>query len=172
MISSSTSTSRHCAVQFQALPSRIGQVRRIVGAQLRRWGLPQLVDPAALGVTELLANIHLHAASDKFCTVELLLLRGRLTISVQDHDPRLPHLRHAAQLAVGGRGLALVAAIGDSWGSRARADGGGKIVWFTLPVPDSAGGSGEGDERRDAGRRREEVSMAPDDALLRRSGVV
>ncbi|WP_189036155.1 ATP-binding protein [Streptomyces daqingensis] len=124
----------HCAVEFNALPSRIGQVRRIVTAQLHHWRLDPLIDAAALGVTELLTNVHRHTGPDKHCTVELVYLRDRLTVSVRDHDPRLPRLRAAQSTATNGRGLALIAAVSDSWGMRAQHDGSGKVVWFTLPV--------------------------------------
>lgn len=128
----------HCAVEFQALPSRIGQVRRIVSAQLRYWRLDPLIDPAALGLTELLANVHRHATSDKHCTIEIAFAWERLTISVRDHDPRLPSVRTGSGTSCGtatsGRGLELVAAVSDSWGMRAQDDGSGKTVWFTLPV--------------------------------------
>ncbi|MGW7519039.1 ATP-binding protein [Streptomyces sp. NPDC054796] len=134
MISRTASPSRHCAVEFQALPSRIGQVRRIVGAQLRYWRLDPLIDPATLGVTELLANVHRHAGPDKHCTVELAFLWDRLTVSVRDHDPNLPRVRVADSLACNGRGLAMVAALSASWGMRAQQDGSGKVVWFTLPA--------------------------------------
>ncbi|MFD7627870.1 ATP-binding protein [Streptomyces sp. NPDC059851] len=86
---------RHCVVELQALPSRIGQIRRIVSAQLRHWQLDPLIDRAALGVTELLSNVHRHAQPDKRCTVEIELRLGRLTVSVYDGDPRLP-VRRAA----------------------------------------------------------------------------
>ncbi|MEU0743395.1 ATP-binding protein [Streptomyces sp. NPDC006134] len=125
--------SRHCTVELQALPSRIGQVRRIVSAQLRYWHLDSLIDRAALGVTELLTNVHLHARPDKTCTVELELLLDRLTVSVRDHDPRLPVVDDADPLATCGRGLAMVAAMSESWGARPDGDS-GKVVWFTLPA--------------------------------------
>lgn len=127
-------------MELQALPSRIGQVRRIVSAQLRYWHLDPLIDRAALGVTELLSNVHRHARPDKSCTVELELLLDRLTVSVRDHDPRLPVVADAAQpsdaspLATCGRGLAMVAAMSESWGARPDGDD-GKVVWFTLPAP-------------------------------------
>ncbi|MER5427759.1 ATP-binding protein [Streptomyces sp. NPDC002588] len=134
--------SRHCTVELQALPSRIGQVRRIVSAQLRYWHLDPLIDRAALGVTELLTNVHLHAQPDKTCVVELELLLDRLTVSVRDRDPRLPvvgdmvvgDMKEAAALATCGRGLAMVAAVSESWGARPDGES-GKIVWFTLPAP-------------------------------------
>ncbi|WP_079000571.1 ATP-binding protein [Streptomyces sp. AS58] len=125
--------SRHCTVELQALPSRIGQVRRIVSAQLRYWHLDPLIDRAALGVTELLSNVHRHAQPDKTCTVEIELLLGRLTVSVRDGDPRLPVVGDADPLATCGRGLAMVAALSESWGVRPDGDK-GKVVWFTLPT--------------------------------------
>ncbi|MEU9980639.1 ATP-binding protein [Streptomyces sp. NPDC050856] len=126
--------SRQCTVELQALPSRIGQVRRIVSAQLRYWNLDCLIEKAALGVTELLTNVHRHAEPDKVCTVELELLLDRLTVSVHDHDPRLPMANLSDPLATSGRGLALIEAVSESWGARPQGDS-GKVVWFTLPAP-------------------------------------
>lgn len=126
-------------MELQALPSRIGQVRRIVSAQLRYWHLDPLIDRAALGVTELLSNVHRHARPDKSCTVELELQPDRLTVSVRDHDPRLPvpaedtDTAGTTPLATCGRGLAMVAAVSESWGARPDGDN-GKVVWFTLPA--------------------------------------
>ncbi|OKK17514.1 hypothetical protein AMK16_22115 [Streptomyces sp. CB00455] len=103
---------------------------------MRHWQLDPLIDRAALGVTELLSNVHRHAQPDKTCTVEIELRLGRLTVSVIDSDPRLPVLRDAqaqgAALATGGRGLALVEAVSEAWGARPQADGPGKVVWFSL----------------------------------------
>ncbi|MFE9674045.1 ATP-binding protein [Streptomyces sp. NPDC006259] len=132
--------SRHCTVELQALPSRIGQVRRIVSAQLRYWHLDPLIDRAALGVTELLTNVHLHAQPDKTCRVEMELLLDRLTVSVRDHDPRLPvvdHIEAVDSFATCGRGLAMVAAVSEDWGARSDGES-GKVVWFTLPAPVAA----------------------------------
>ncbi|WP_175409628.1 ATP-binding protein [Streptomyces sp. TRM64462] len=133
----SQASSRQCTVELQALPSRIGQVRRIVSAQLRYWNLDCLIEKAALGVTELLTNVHQHAKPDKVCTVEIEFLLGRLTVSVHDHDPRLPVGRPPETLdplATSGRGLALIEAFSESWGARPQGDA-GKVVWFTLPAP-------------------------------------
>ncbi|MEU7514834.1 ATP-binding protein [Streptomyces sp. NPDC042898] len=144
--------SRYYAVELHALPSRIGQVRRIVSAHLRHWHLDALIDHAALGVTELLTNVHRHAQPDKRCMVEIELLLDRLTVSVRDHDPRIPKagftddgvgldafdpLDAFDALATSGRGLAIVGAVSESWGVRpCGADG--KVVWFTLTAPPSA----------------------------------
>ncbi|MEV6247757.1 ATP-binding protein [Streptomyces sp. NPDC051742] len=141
--------SRYYAVELHALPSRIGQVRRIVSAHLRHWHVDALIDHAVLGVTELLTNVHRHAQPDKRCTVEIELLLDRLTVSVRDHDPRIPEagrpdpedvregLDPLDALATSGRGLAIVGAVSESWGVRpCGADG--KVVWFTLSAPPSA----------------------------------
>jgi anti-sigma regulatory factor (Ser/Thr protein kinase) len=144
-------------VELQALPSRIGQVRRIVSAQLRYWHLDHLIDRAALGVTELLSNVHLHAQPDKTCTVEIELMLDRLMVSVRDRDPRLPvvedvrAVKDADALTIGGRGLAMVAAVSESWGARPDGDS-GKVVWFTLPTPVSARPSAR-PPRRTAGEK-------------------
>ncbi|MET3982919.1 anti-sigma regulatory factor (Ser/Thr protein kinase) [Streptomyces sp. PvR034] len=129
---------RHCVVALQAMPQRIGQVRRIVSAQLRHWQLDPLIDRAALGVTELLSNVHRHAQPDKACRVEIELRLGRLTVSVHDSDPRLPVARDADPLETGGRGLALIAAVSESWGSRPQPESRGKVVWFTLRAAPAA----------------------------------
>ncbi|MFE6775023.1 ATP-binding protein [Streptomyces sp. NPDC057702] len=128
------SPSRQCTVELQALPERIGQVRRIVSAQLRYWHLDQLVEPAALGVSELLTNVYLHAEPDKRCTVDLVWLLDRLTVSVRDGDAREPVSPARDPLGTHGRGLALIAAVSQSWGVRQARDGGGKTVWFALPA--------------------------------------
>ncbi|WP_037679776.1 ATP-binding protein [Streptomyces albus] len=127
----------HCTVELQALPSRIGQVRRIVSAHLRYWRLDALIDAAALGVTELLSNVHRHAEPDKNCTVEIVLLPDRLTVSVHDSDPRVPRAHGAS--AARGRGLSVVASLSESWGVREGTGGRGKSVWFSLRAPVAPG---------------------------------
>ncbi|WP_419993193.1 ATP-binding protein [Streptomyces boninensis] len=126
---------RHCTVELEAAPARIGQARRIVSAQLRYWHLDHLVDRAALALTELLTNVHRHAEPDKHCTVELELRPGELLVSVRDGDPRLPEMQPPELLSGCGRGLPLVAAVSESWGCRVREGGAGKSVWFSLAAP-------------------------------------
>ncbi|MEV6124029.1 ATP-binding protein [Streptomyces sp. NPDC052077] len=140
---------RHCAVELQALPSRIGQVRRIVSAHLRYWHMDTLIDRAVLGVTELLTNVHLHVRPDKSCTVELDLEPGRLTVSVRDRDPRLPVMDDPGPLATCGRGLAMVASVSESWGARPDGES-GKVVWFSLTEDPVAPPATARDPRRPA----------------------
>ncbi|SDO25144.1 Anti-sigma regulatory factor (Ser/Thr protein kinase) [Actinacidiphila guanduensis] len=128
---------RECALELEAHPYRIQQIRRIVSAQLRYWRLDPLIDAAASGISELLANVHRHAKPDKQCAVKLTMAPDRLTVAVADHDVRLPYLQPTEPTATTGRGLAMVEAMSDSWGTDLLPDEGGKVVWFVLrrPVP-------------------------------------
>ncbi len=130
---------RSCALELEAQPSRAGQVRRIVSAQLRYWNLDPVMDTALLGVTELLANVYRHAEPDKHCTVTLTLDEGLLTVAVADRDPRPAcPVSLVETLATGGRGLAMIAALCEAWGCRPDEAGAGKTVWFTLLRPSVA----------------------------------
>jgi anti-sigma regulatory factor (Ser/Thr protein kinase) len=126
---------RECALELEAHPYRIQQIRRILSAQLRYWRLEPLIDAASSGLSELLANVHRHAKPDKKCAVRLTLGAGRLTVAVTDHDPRLPHLRPVEPTATSGRGLTMVEAVSDSWGTDLLPEDGGKVVWFVLRTP-------------------------------------
>jgi anti-sigma regulatory factor (Ser/Thr protein kinase) len=126
---------RECALELEAHPYRIQQIRRIVSAQLRYWRLEPLIDAASSGISELLANVHRHAEPDKKCAVKLTWDAGRLTVAVCDHDPRLPHLRPVEPTATSGRGLTMVEAVSDTWGTDLLPEHGGKVVWFVLRAP-------------------------------------
>jgi anti-sigma regulatory factor (Ser/Thr protein kinase) len=131
-------TARECALALEAHPYRIQQIRRIVSAQLRYWRLDPLIDAASTGISELLANVHRHARPDKRCAVRLTLAVDRLTVAVEDNDPRLPHLQPMEPTATTGRGLALVEAMSDGWGTDLLPDETGKVVWFVLRTPTAA----------------------------------
>ncbi|MGW2054147.1 ATP-binding protein [Streptomyces sp. NPDC001840] len=119
---------RHYVVELHASPERVAQLRRIVAAHLRHWKLELHVDPVGRAVTELLTNVHRHAADDNHCVIELRWTGRHLTVSVEDNGPRMPRLHTAG----GGGGLARVAALSDSWGTCPTAWG--KVIWFTRSV--------------------------------------
>ncbi|MET9292308.1 ATP-binding protein [Streptomyces sp. NPDC003077] len=125
-----TEVSRQYTLDAEANPFRIAQVRRIVAAHLRHWGLEPLMQAVGLGVSELLTNVYRHAGEDKTCTLELRWTGRRLTASVADKDSRLPRLYTAVPLATPQRGLAMIASLSDSWGTHATNEG--KVVWFTV----------------------------------------
>ncbi|MEZ0094688.1 ATP-binding protein [Streptacidiphilus sp. EB129] len=140
---------RHYELCLTAEPQRFTVVRRIVTAHLRHWNLPDLVDQALLGVTELLGNVHRHVGPLAECRLRLTAVDGFLRCEVHDSSPTLPRLLAPPEDEPTGRGLALVAALSKEWG--AQPEESGKVVWFALqssempaePYPDEPG-SGPG----------------------------
>ena len=90
-----------------------------------------LCDDALLLTSELVTNAVLHARTG----VELSVVTGMgaIHVEVSDDDPGVPRQRTADLDALGGRGLALVAALAGDWGVRLAPPG--KVVWFELPLP-------------------------------------
>ncbi|HEV7209462.1 MAG TPA: SpoIIE family protein phosphatase [Mycobacteriales bacterium] len=107
-------------------PSR---ARRFVVAVLAEAGLIDLADVAALLVTELTTNAVVHGGSA--VQVEVTRDDVRVTVAVRDADTGpVVTSPPSAELGEGGRGLLLVDALAESWGTAHRA--GRKTVWFTL----------------------------------------
>ena len=101
----------------------------------RRWVDDQLRPVAddvrrtvGLLTSELVTNAVLHAASP--VTVTVHHESGAIRVEVADESSQLPTVKSYAEDAATGRGLHLVSALADSWGSRLRDEG--KIVWFEL----------------------------------------
>lgn len=118
---------RHYVVELHASEERVSEIRRSVAAHLRYWKLDLHIGPVCKGVDELLANVRRHVGDDNRCVVELRWAGRHLTVSVEDHGPRMPRL-----LTAGGHGLGRVAALSDSWGTCPTAEG--KVIWFTRSV--------------------------------------
>ncbi|MDF9816330.1 ATP-binding protein [Streptomyces sp. SPB162] len=113
--------------------SAIAETRRMLREQLRRWGVPGLVDIAELLTSELVTNALQH--TDEGAVFTATLSDGpvhRLRVEVHDHAGRRPRLHTASENATSGRGLLLVQALADAWG--VRSQGTGKVVWFELDV--------------------------------------
>jgi anti-sigma regulatory factor (Ser/Thr protein kinase) len=110
---------------FEPSASVVGVVRRRVGVALESAGRPDLVDRATLAVSELVTNAVMYARG-ALC-VEIAADSNGIVVAVQDSSTTEPVLTHASVTAVGGRGLALVAAVSDAWGWSPVT--GGKRVW-------------------------------------------
>lgn len=107
-------------------------LRVILRAHLGSWGMGELLDCAELALTELVTNVVRHVP-DRHC--ELLILRRPqgLRVEIADRCPHLPRQGDGEELAEGGRGLLIVAAVTDRWGVEPRLDGDGtcgKTAWF------------------------------------------
>ncbi|HET6792887.1 MAG TPA: response regulator [Acidimicrobiales bacterium] len=106
-----------------------GSARRFVEATLERWDCVQPLEVVKLLVSELVTNAVVHAHSDAEVIVRLTPMK--VHIEVLDRSPVLPVVRQAAHHDTSGRGMALVAALSSSWGTRPLPHG--KAVWFEVP---------------------------------------
>ena len=102
--------------------------RAFVIDTLDRIGLRALGDDAALLVSELVANVVLHARTE--FTIRVRPIDDRLRIEVTDGNAVVPQRRHFDDDATTGRGLRLVSDVSTAWGVDVRGDG--KCVWFEL----------------------------------------
>ena len=112
-------------------PVAAGQARDHVREQLAAWRLDdELTMTTELLASELVGNVVRHAKGP----LRLRLLRSRTLIcEVSDGSLTTPHIRHSSATDEGGRGLQLVAALAQRWGTRYTADG--KSIWTEQPIP-------------------------------------
>ncbi|MGW7204686.1 ATP-binding protein [Streptomyces sp. NPDC054837] len=125
--------------------SSVRLARAAVRTWLAEYGLQDRAATAELLVSELATNAVVHARGRYRLT--LSLTSGRLRCTVADEGPGLPATPGEASDAdsENGRGLLLVDALADRWGSGRVEDGVGTEVWFELEAagPDAApGGTG------------------------------
>ena len=120
-------------VELAAEPASVQEARRFVSGLLRAHGLANVADDAELVVSELATNAVTHAGTPFTVTVHRDALR--LLVTVQDGTSERPVLVKAGVTETRGRGLAIVDALSQDWGSDERP-GTAKAVWasFALPV--------------------------------------
>jgi anti-sigma regulatory factor (Ser/Thr protein kinase) len=107
-------------------PSGVPSARRWVVDTCISLGLPELTECAELAVSELVTNSLMHGRAP----IEVRFLPGEPTrIQVHDSSPDMPVMSpNADPLALGGRGMALVARCAIEWG--VATDDTGKMIWF------------------------------------------
>ncbi len=111
-------------------PRAAGEARRHVRDQLASWRLEELTMTTELVVSELVANVVRHARGP----YRLRLLRSRsLVCEVFDGSLTTPRPRRASWTDEGGRGLQLIAALCDRWGTRSVPTG--KVIWTEQSLP-------------------------------------
>jgi sigma-B regulation protein RsbU (phosphoserine phosphatase) len=109
--------------------------RRVVQEALVEAGLEVMLDDALLLVTELVTNAVVHAGTDVELSIDIG--PGHARIEVVDHGPGALPLQGADPsdgTREGGRGMFLLDALAQEWGTRHFP--GGKSVWFELGVND------------------------------------
>ncbi|MDQ0776323.1 anti-sigma regulatory factor (Ser/Thr protein kinase) [Streptomyces aurantiacus] len=134
-----------------AMPSAVPVAREFVHQALRHWKLDDYAADAALMMTELVSNaIKATGFTDRqprpwevtaqhVIAVQLRAIGDVLYIEVWDRSPLVPIKQDITAEAEGGRGLHLVEALSEKWGTY-WPPAGGKIVWamkalIKLPSP-------------------------------------
>ncbi|MGW1195204.1 ATP-binding protein [Streptomyces sp. NPDC002536] len=109
-------------------PRAAADGRRFLAVTLTAWNCSEALDDARLLTSEVLTNAICHASGP----IQLRVRRGmdELTVEVTDRSPQPPQPRLAEAGDESGRGLLLVDALADSWGTRPVDQG--KTIWFTL----------------------------------------
>ncbi|MFJ4634839.1 SpoIIE family protein phosphatase [Streptomyces hygroscopicus] len=111
-------------------PIAAAEARHRVTEQLAAWRLDELSMTTELLASELVGNVVRHAKGP----MRLRLVYGRTLIcEVSDGSLTTPRMRRAAETDEGGRGLQLVAALSDRWGTRFTATG--KCIWTEQALP-------------------------------------
>ena len=104
--------------------------RRHVRETLGAWDLDDLTLTTEMLASELVANVVRHARGP----ARLRLLRSRsLVCEVFDGSQTTPRIRRASWNDEGGRGLQLIAALSDRWGTRYMDSG--KCIWTEQSLP-------------------------------------
>ncbi|RZU24669.1 ATP-binding protein [Streptomyces sp. BK239] len=125
-----------CVLPFEAVPSEISLLRRAAAKQLSRWGVSAAAEEAELLVTELATNVLKHVGEGAAATLVLERRDGRLRVEMHDRSETVPVLRAGGWESECGRGLHMLEALTEDWGTALTAVG--KSVWCEVRV-DSAG---------------------------------
>ncbi|MFF8974216.1 SpoIIE family protein phosphatase [Streptomyces sp. NPDC014995] len=114
------------------LPDAVMHARRFTARTLRRWQVEDTADAVLLVVSELVTNALVHTQGP--VRIDLMLRGDRVRVCVSDSSPRAPAKPVIVDWeSTGGRGLLLVEAMSDAFGSVPVA--GGKQVWSEIVVP-------------------------------------
>jgi serine phosphatase RsbU (regulator of sigma subunit) len=114
-------------------PQAAGAARQHVRETLGAWQLDDLTLTTEMLASELVANVVRHAGGP----ARLRLLRSRsLVCEVFDGSLTTPRIRRTSWSDEGGRGLQLIAALSDRWGTRYM--GSGKCIWTEQSLPAQA----------------------------------
>ena len=114
----------------------VHEARTFAETTLRDWAVPRdVIQDAALVISELLTNAIVHGRPP--IRIRLHKTRRELAVEVDDGASAMPRKLYAAPEDIRGRGLFIVGELSSRWA--ARADGTGKTVWSTLPLPRGSG---------------------------------
>jgi len=123
--------------RLEAHEPSVRDVRDAVGRRLHEWSVPDPVaDNVVLAVSELVTNAILHGEAP--IDLQVGTRGGEVRLEIEDRARFEPRMMRPNSEDEHGRGMQIVAAIADRWGSRPTDSG--KCVWCTF----SAAGRGHG----------------------------
>ena len=114
------------SVRLAPEPASVAVARGMVGEVLSEIASPAAIDVVVLLTSELVTNALVHAGTP----IDLLVrdLHGRVQIEVVDAGRQVPVVADGVLLSESGRGLRIVAALSEAWGTNSGPAG--KTVWF------------------------------------------
>jgi serine phosphatase RsbU (regulator of sigma subunit)/anti-sigma regulatory factor (Ser/Thr protein kinase) len=123
---------RRASIVVPPLPESVKGARDWAREQLAGWGIDDGDQHSVVtGISELITNAVLHAGTESYLSIDLD--SGAIAVTVADSGHRgEPVLTGADTMAVRGRGLSLVRAIADSFGTHRTSAG--TTVWFEIGV--------------------------------------
>ena len=133
VISSAIASGTGHPAYSQTLPCETESARRarlLVRTACDTWHLPELADAASLVISELVSNAVAHSGSRVMRVTVSRPAPDRVRLSVVDRSHAKPAQRTASEDDEHGRGLALVDAVSDRWGTDPLRWG--KRVWSEL----------------------------------------
>ncbi|MFI8363145.1 ATP-binding protein [Streptomyces sp. NPDC085612] len=115
--------------RFFPRPRQTVRAARVFAAEtLHAWDVTCRQDDVSLCVSELATNALLHGVPPgRHYRLRMLLFDGTVRVEVADSGGGRPRVADRDPGADGGRGLLLVAAVADRWGTAERRPG--KVVW-------------------------------------------
>ncbi|QKV95259.1 ATP-binding protein [Streptomyces sp. NA02950] len=123
-------TSRTFDVAFTPDPVRVGHMRRITKAFLRKWNVRgPLAENIVLVVSELVTNAVEHGKGD--AQLRVRHLDEEVRIEVTDSSSIPAQMRPASDEAESGRGLILTSVLARKWG----VSDDGRTTWARFRVP-------------------------------------
>lgn len=128
------------SLELRALPGAVPCARLHARQVLWEWGLGDLSESAELLVSELVTNaVRAARAFSSTPIVRFWILSDNLHVLILVWDPNRhrPNRVHRNEREENGRGLLLVDAISDHWGSYAVPGRMGKVVWALVSAPAS-----------------------------------
>jgi hypothetical protein len=108
-----------------------GVARDFVKGRLRTWGRADIADDAEVIVGELWTNAITHAPSAEY-VIAVDWNDGMIRLEMWDSSPFRPQKLPLDLDDEHGRGMRIVDALSEAWGSRVAASG--KCVWVVLPL--------------------------------------